>query len=178
MAEEHYIITHIMADGTERDSVAGYIIPDDNPVYDIFRKINEERLEANVWWNTYFTNTYENYTSMNNHFLQNPNLSSSAKGVLAVILSNKDDWRIYPDEIAKRSKDGIVSHRSAFEELEKQGYIRTIKKSLGRGKGIQHYRFAQDIPITDDYFKYVLEEFEKELSTKTVDNSDNSALQS
>ncbi|HEP4189506.1 TPA: hypothetical protein VCR37_000966 [Streptococcus pyogenes] len=47
MAEEHYIITHIMADGTERDSVAGYIIPDDNPVYDIFRKINEERLEAN-----------------------------------------------------------------------------------------------------------------------------------
>lgn len=115
---------------------------------------------------------------MNNHFLQNPNLSSSAKGVLAVILSNKDDWRIYPDEIAKRSKDGIVSHRSAFEELEKQGYVRTIKKSLGRGKGIQHYRFAQDIPITDDYFKYVLEEFEKELSTKTVDNSDNSALQS
>lgn len=51
---------------------------------------------------------------MNNHFLQNPNLSSSAKGVLAVILSNKDDWRIYPDEIAKRSKDGLVSHRSAF----------------------------------------------------------------
>lgn len=47
MAKEHYIITHIMADGTERDSVAGYIIPDDNPVYDIFRKINEERLEAN-----------------------------------------------------------------------------------------------------------------------------------
>ena len=114
---------------------------------------------------------------MNNHFLQNPNLSSSAKGVLAVILSNKDDWRIYPDEIAKRSKDGLVSHRSAFEELEKQGYIRTIKKGLGRGKGIQHYRFAQDIPITDDYLKYILDNFEKELSTKVVDNLDDSTLQ-
>ena len=114
---------------------------------------------------------------MNNHFLQNPNLSSSAKGVLAVILSNKDDWRIYPDEIAKRSKDGLVSHRSAFDELEKYGYIRTIKKSLGRGKGIQHYRFAQDIPITDDYFEYISERFEKELSTGSVDNQDNNDLQ-
>lgn len=114
---------------------------------------------------------------MNNHFLHNPNLSSSAKGVLAVILSNKDDWRIYPDEIAKRSKDGLASHKSAFNELEKNGYIRTIKKSLGRGKGIQHYRFAQDIPITDDYFEYILERFEKELSTKAVDNSSDSILQ-
>ncbi|HEQ2314245.1 TPA: transcriptional regulator [Streptococcus pyogenes] len=114
---------------------------------------------------------------MNNHFLQNPNLSSSAKGVLAVILSNKDDWRIYPDEIAKRSKDGLVSHRSAFEELEKQGYIRTIKRSLGRGKGIQHYRFAQDIPVTDEYFGYILEKFEKELSTKNVDNPNGGTLQ-
>ncbi|WP_314828513.1 transcriptional regulator [Streptococcus cristatus] len=122
-------------------------------------------------------NTHENYTSMNNHFLQDPNLSSSAKGVLAVILSNKDDWRIYPDEIAKRSKDGLVSHRTAFEELEKHGYIRTVKKSLGRGKGIQHYRFAQDIPIADDYFEYILEKFEKELSTETVDNPDDGTLQ-
>ncbi|MGT2866635.1 transcriptional regulator [Streptococcus fryi] len=114
---------------------------------------------------------------MNNHFLQNPNLSSSAKGVLAVILSNKDDWRIYPDEIAKRSKDGLVSHRSAFEELEKHGYMRTLKKSLGRGKGIQHYRFVQDIPITDDYFSYILEKFEKELSTVLVDYGDDCTLQ-
>lgn len=93
-------------------------------------------------------------------------------------MSNKDDWRIYPDEIAKRSKDGIVSHKSAFEELEKQGYIRTIKKSLGRGKGIQHYRFAQDIPITDGYFGYILEKFEDELSTSAVNNPDNGTLQS
>ncbi|HEL1573309.1 TPA: transcriptional regulator [Streptococcus suis] len=114
---------------------------------------------------------------MNNHFLQNKNLTSSAKGVLAVILSNKDDWRIYPDEIAQRSKDGIVSHRSAFEELEKHGYMRTLKKSLGRGRGIQHYRFVQDIPITDSYFDYIVERLEKELSTDGVDNPDNDTLQ-
>lgn len=27
-----------MADGTKRDSIAGYVIPDDNPVYELFRK--------------------------------------------------------------------------------------------------------------------------------------------
>ncbi|HFU3713989.1 TPA: hypothetical protein ACGPDC_001340 [Streptococcus suis] len=46
MAKEHYIVTHVMADGTILDDITGYIIPDDSQVYDIFRKINEERLEA------------------------------------------------------------------------------------------------------------------------------------
>lgn len=47
MVKEHYIVTHTMADGTKRDSVAGYVIPDDNPVYELFKKVNERRLEAN-----------------------------------------------------------------------------------------------------------------------------------
>lgn len=47
MAQQHYIVTHIMADGSKRDSINGYIIPDDNPVYELFRKLNERRLEAN-----------------------------------------------------------------------------------------------------------------------------------
>ena len=115
---------------------------------------------------------------MNNHFLQDTNLSSSAKGVLAVILSNKDNWRIYPDEIAKRSKDGLSSHKTAFKELEDNGYMRTLKKSLGRGKGIQHYRFVQDMPITDEYFSYILERFEKELSTISTDSDNENKLQS
>ncbi|HER4816300.1 BOW99_gp33 family protein [Streptococcus dysgalactiae] len=46
MAKEHYIVTHVMADGTELDDITGCIIPDDNPVYEIFRKVNERRLEA------------------------------------------------------------------------------------------------------------------------------------
>lgn len=101
---------------------------------------------------------------MNNHFLHDPNLSTSAKGLLAVILSNKDDWRIYPEEISKRSKDGLRSHQSSFEELERNGYMRTVKRGMGRGKGIQRYRFVQDIPITDDYFEYLKSKFDREFS--------------
>lgn len=32
MVKEHYTVTHTMADGTKRDSIAGYVIPDDNPI--------------------------------------------------------------------------------------------------------------------------------------------------
>ncbi|HEM2987978.1 TPA: hypothetical protein U2D92_000791 [Streptococcus suis] len=46
MAQQHYTVSHVMADGTELDDITGYVIPDDNPVYEIFRKINEDRREA------------------------------------------------------------------------------------------------------------------------------------
>ena len=45
MVKEHYNVTHTMADRTKRDSIEGYVIPDDNPVYELFRKVNERRLE-------------------------------------------------------------------------------------------------------------------------------------
>lgn len=45
MVKEHYTVTHTMADGTKRDSIDGYVIPDDNPVYALFRKVNERRME-------------------------------------------------------------------------------------------------------------------------------------
>ncbi|HEL1573310.1 TPA: hypothetical protein VCA04_001388 [Streptococcus suis] len=46
MVTQHYTVSHVMADGTELDDITGYVIPDDNPVYEIFRKINEDRLEG------------------------------------------------------------------------------------------------------------------------------------
>ncbi|CFQ58975.1 MULTISPECIES: BOW99_gp33 family protein [Streptococcus] len=46
MAKKHYIVTHVMSDGLELDDITDCVIPDDSPVYEIFRKINQERLEA------------------------------------------------------------------------------------------------------------------------------------
>lgn len=45
MVKEHYTVTHTMADGTKIVSIDGYVIPDDNPVYELFRKVNERRME-------------------------------------------------------------------------------------------------------------------------------------
>ena len=65
-----------------------------------------------------------------------------------VILSNKDEWRVYPTELVKRSKDGLVSVRNTLEELENAGYVRTYKKSLGRGKGVEYFRSVSYTHLT------------------------------
>lgn len=129
------------------------------------------RKEHRSWDMKYIQrNTDSNYTQMNNHSAQNAELSLQAKGLLWVLMTNKDDWRPYIEELSKRSKSGRDAHRTAFNELKKAGYIRIYRKSLGRGKGVQTYPLVQDIPITDSYWNYWVSRIEKELSTKTVDN--------
>ena len=80
-----------------------------------------------------------------------------------VILSNKDDWVVYPEEIAKRlnvSRDMIDRH---LKKLEDAGYMRVVKKSLGRGRGVQTFRFFSDIKITDFQFEIMLKRLEDAL---------------
>ena len=111
-------------------------------------------------------NTNENYTQMNNHSTQNSELSLQAKGLLLVLMSNKDTWRPYIDELSKRSRNGRDAHRAAFDELKEAGYIRVYRKSFGRGKGIQNFPLVQDVPISDSYWEYWVSNLEKELSTE------------
>ena len=80
-----------------------------------------------------------------------------------VILSNKENWLVYPEEIAKRlnvSRDMIDRH---LKKLEDAGYMRVIKKSLGRGRGVQTFRFFSDIKITDFQFEIMLQRLEDAL---------------
>ena len=80
-----------------------------------------------------------------------------------VILSNKENWLVYPEEIAKRlnvSLDMIDRH---LKKLEDAGYMRVVKKSLGRGRGVQTFRFFSDIKITDFQFEIMLQRLEDAL---------------
>lgn len=80
-----------------------------------------------------------------------------------VILSNKENWLVYPEEIAKRlnvSRDMIDRH---LKKLEDAGYMRVVKKSLGRGQGVQTFRFFSDIKITDFQFEIMLQRLEDTL---------------
>lgn len=109
-----------------------------------------------------YRNTLENYSMMNNEFLLDSSLTPQEKGTLAIILTNQEDWRIYPDEIAKRSKSSKSATLNYFKSLENAGYMRTIKKEFGRGKGALIYRFASDVKIKDSYFYgYVMPRFEE-----------------
>lgn len=80
-----------------------------------------------------------------------------------VILSNKENWLVYPEEIARRmnvSRDMIDRH---LKKLEDAGYMRVVKKSLGRGRGVQTFRFFSDIKITDFQFEIMLQRLEDAL---------------
>lgn len=66
----------------------------------------------------------ENFTIVDNEYLNDKNLSFKAKGILTYFLSLPGDWVIYFEEIITHSTDGIRSFRSGVDELIKEGYIK------------------------------------------------------
>ena len=80
---------------------------------------------------------------MNNAYAQDKRLKATTIGILTVILMNKSDWVVYPDEIARRlgiSRRTVDDH---FKLLEKAGYLRVYRLGLGRGKASQCADFFQ-----------------------------------
>ena len=63
------------------------------------------------------------YTVMANHHLRDERLSLKSKGLLSLILSLPDDWRISIDGMTQFSADGKDAIRSAIRELTDAGYI-------------------------------------------------------
>lgn len=63
------------------------------------------------------------YTVMANHLLRDERLSLKSKGLLSVILSLPDDWRISIEGMTQFSADGKDAIRSAIRELTDAGYI-------------------------------------------------------
>ena len=101
--------------------------------------------------------------------MRDPKLEPATIGILMVILSNKENWLVYPEEIAKRlnvSRDMIDRH---LKKLEDAGYMRVVKKSLGRGRGVQTFRFFSDIKITDFQFEIMLQRLEDALQKLSTD---------
>lgn len=92
---------------------------------------------------------------MNNTFLQDKDLSIAARGLLALIMTNKEEWRVYPGEIAERAGISKRAVTNYFKELEDRGYLYTVKKGSGRGKGVEVHRFFSDYPMDDNYKEYV-----------------------
>ena len=88
---------------------------------------------------------------------------------MMVVLANHPNWQVYPDEIAKRkgvSRDTVDSY---FKILEKNGYLRIVKKGMGRGKGVRVFRFFSDTKITDFQFEIMLQRLEEALQKLSTD---------
>jgi hypothetical protein len=75
----------------------------------------------------------KNFTTINNEFIFNKDLSLKAKGLLCHLLALPNDWKLYVEEVEKWHTDGKKAIYSAFKELTNQGYmIREQEREKGK----------------------------------------------
>ena len=95
----------------------------------------------------------QNFTTINNEFIFNKNLSLKAKGLLCHILALPNDWTLYVEEVGKWHKDGKDAIYSAFKELSTNGYMKREQiRQNGKFKGYDYIVFEKpnmDKPETD-----------------------------
>jgi len=85
-----------------------------------------------------------NFTTINNEFIFNKNLSLKAKGLLCHILALPNNWTLYVEEVGKWHKDGKTSIYSAFKELTANGYMKREQiRQNGKFKGYDYIVFEK-----------------------------------
>ena len=81
----------------------------------------------------------KNFTTINNEFIFNKNMSLKAKGLLCHLLALPNDWELYVEEVEKWHKEGKKAIYSAFKELIDLGYVeRNQKREKGLFKGYDY----------------------------------------
>jgi hypothetical protein len=91
----------------------------------------------------------QNFTTINNEFIFNNNLSLKAKGLLCHILALPNDWTLYVEEVGKWHKDGKAAIYSAFKELTSNGYMKREQIRNSKGKIIKWNYLVFEKPHTD-----------------------------
>ena len=65
----------------------------------------------------------KNFTQVPTTLLRNPNISSKAKSILCLLLSNKGGWRSHLSTIQTMMKEKRDALQSGLRELEEHGYL-------------------------------------------------------
>lgn len=120
-----------------------------------------------------FSGLHDNFTMINNEILRNPKLSSKAKTILSLLLSNKKGWKTYVKTLSKFMKEGNTSITTGIKELKEFGYLLQISyrdKITKKMKG-SFIAYTQE-PFTFDleYNKKLLEMYNCELVLKNEKN--------
>jgi len=87
-----------------------------------------------------------NFTTINNEFIFNKEMSLKAKGLLCHLLALPESWDLYVEEVEKWHKDGKKAIYSAFKELSQFGYIERLqKRDKGLFKGYEY--IVHEVPF-------------------------------
>ena len=85
-----------------------------------------------------------NFTTINNEFIFNKDMSLKAKGLLCHLLALPETWDLYVEEVEKWHKDKKDSIYSGFKELMSLGYVKRIqKRESGKFKGFDYIVFEK-----------------------------------
>lgn len=87
-----------------------------------------------------------NFTITPNHIINDEKISLKAKGLYLYLISKPDNWAFSADRIAKESKDGEDSVKSALKELEKHGYLVRTQNNKKGYFGSMIYTIS-DVPL-------------------------------
>ena len=90
----------------------------------------------------------KNFTTINNEFIFNKNLSLKAKGLLCHLLALPNDWKLYVEEVEKWSTDGKAAIYSGFKELTSNGYMKR-EQIREKGKIVSWDYIVFEKPHTD-----------------------------
>ena len=85
-----------------------------------------------------------NFTTINNEFIFNKDMSLKAKGLLCHLLALPESWDLYVEEVEKWHKDKKDSIYTGFKELMNLGYVQRIqKREAGKFKGFDYIVFEK-----------------------------------
>lgn len=95
------------------------------------------------------SNEKQEISTENTAFLRDSNLSASARGVLATMLSMPTDSSINIGKLSEMLPDGKTSISTALHLLEQNGYFKRERVKTANGRFSWCYRFSGDPVFID-----------------------------
>ena len=89
----------------------------------------------------------KNFTTIRNSIFKDKTISLKAKGLLAFMMSVPPDWDYSLAGLAACNKDGLVSVRSALQELEDNFYVKLTKVRNEKGQIVDMQYDVSDEPV-------------------------------
>lgn len=115
----------------------------------------------------------KNYTTLNLSCV-NDNLSWKAKGLHTYLISRPETWKIWKDDLIKRSKDGVSSLESGLKELVDNKYLYRLpqRNSNGTFAGCIYLVFEEPTYLSKKQIMKEIQQLNPQLGFPCTDKPD------